>query len=71
MSVHSTNAFRHAAELVGTEIRSFYHSVPNFSLQKEEGCLYSVVEKAIVKMPKKTQIHTGGLAAQFIDFCTP
>jgi len=29
----------------------------------------SVVEKAIVKMQKKTQRHTRGLGAHFIDFC--
>jgi len=68
MSVHSTDAFRHATELVGTEIRSFCHSMPNFTLQKGESFLDSVVEKAIMKMQKKTQRHTRGLAAQFIDF---
>jgi len=45
-------------------------SIPNVTLQKGEGCLDSVVEKAIMKMQKKTQRHTRGLAAQFIDFCT-
>jgi len=45
--------------------------MPNFTLQKVEGCLDSVVEKSIMKMQKKTQRHTKGLAAQFIDFCTP
>ena len=40
----------------------------NFTLQKGEGCLDSVVEKAIMKMQKKTQRHTRGLTAQFIDF---
>jgi len=40
----------------------------NFTLQKGEGCLDSVVEKAIMKMQKKTQSHVRGLAAQFIDF---
>jgi len=44
--------------------------MPNFTLQKEEGCLDSVVEKAIMKMQKKTQRHTRGLSTQFIDFCT-
>ena len=43
-------------------------SMPNFTLHKGEGCLYSIVEKAIMKMQKKTQRHTRGLAAQFIDF---
>jgi len=43
-------------------------SMPNFTLQKREGCLNSVVEKAIMKMQKKTERHTRGLAAQFIDF---
>jgi len=43
-------------------------SMPNFTLQKREGCLDSVVEKTIMKMEKKTQRHTRGLAAQFIDF---
>jgi len=43
-------------------------SMPNFTLQKGEGCLDSVVEKAIMKMQKKTQRHTRDLAAQFIDF---
>jgi len=43
-------------------------SMPNFTLQKREGCLDSVVEKAIMKMQKKTQRHTRGLVAQFIDF---
>ena len=43
-------------------------SMPNFTLQKGEGCLDSVVEKAIMKMQKKTQRHTRGIAAQFIDF---
>jgi len=43
-------------------------SMPNFTLQKGEGCLDPVVEKAIMKMQKKTQRHTRGLAAQFIDF---
>jgi len=42
--------------------------MPNFTLQKREGCLDSVVEKTIMKMEKKTQRHTRGLAAQFIDF---
>ena len=42
--------------------------MPNFTLQKREGCLNSVVEKAIMKMQKKTERHTRGLAAQFIDF---
>jgi len=42
--------------------------MPNFTLQKREGCLDSVVEKAIMKMQRKTQWHTRGLAAQFIDF---
>ena len=40
----------------------------NFTLQKGEGCLDSVVETAIMKMQKKTQQHTRGLAPQFIDF---
>ena len=31
--------------------------MPNFTLQKGEGCLDSVVEKAIMKM-QKTQRHT-------------
>ena len=43
-------------------------SMPNFTLQKGEGCLDSVVDKVIMKMQKKTQQHTRGLAAQFIDF---
>jgi len=43
-------------------------STPNFTLQKGEGCLDSVVEKAIMKMQKKTLWHTRGLAAQLIDF---
>jgi len=43
-------------------------SLPNFTLRKAEGCLDSVVEKAIMKMQKKAQRHTRGLAAQFIDF---
>jgi len=43
-------------------------SIPNFTLQKGEGCLDSIVEKAIMKMQKKTQRHTKGLAMQFIDF---
>jgi len=68
MSVHSADAFRHATELVGTKIQSFCHSMPNFTLQKGKGFLYSVVEKSIMKMQKKTQRHTRGLAAQFIDF---
>jgi len=42
--------------------------MPNFTLQKGEGCLDSDVETAIMKMQKKTQRHTRGLAAQFIDF---
>jgi len=42
--------------------------MPNFTLQKREGCLDSVVEKAIMKMQKKTQRHTRGLVAQLIDF---
>jgi len=42
--------------------------MPNFTLQKGESCLDSVVEKAIMKMQKKTQRHTRGLAGQFIDF---
>jgi len=42
--------------------------MPNFTLQKGEGCLDSVVEKAIMKMQKKTQWNTRGLAVQFIDF---
>jgi len=43
-------------------------STPNFTSQKGEGCLDSVVENAIMKRQKKTQRHTRGLAAQFIDF---
>ena len=43
-------------------------SMSNFTLQKGGGCLDSVVEKAIMKMQKKTQRHTRGLAVQFIDF---
>jgi len=43
-------------------------SMPNFTLQKGEGCLDLVVEKAIMKMQKKTKRHMRGLAAQFIDF---
>jgi len=39
-----------------------FASIPNFTLQKGEGCLDSVVEKAIM-MQKKTQRHTRGLAA--------
>jgi len=42
--------------------------MPNFTLQKGEGCLDSVAEKAIMKMQKKTQWHTRGLAAQFIEY---
>jgi len=42
--------------------------MPNFTLHKGEGYLDSVVEKAIMKMQKKTQRHTRGLAARFIDF---
>jgi len=40
--------------------------MPNFTLEKGEGCLDSVVEKVIMKMQKKTQWHTR--SAQFIDF---
>jgi len=42
--------------------------MPNFTLQKREGCLDSVVEKAIMKMQKKTQHLTRGLDAQFTVF---
>jgi len=42
--------------------------MPNFTLQKGDGCLDSVVEKAIMKMQRKTQPHTRGLGAQFINF---
>jgi len=42
--------------------------MPSFTLRKGEGCLDSVVEKAIRKMQKKTQRHTRGLNAQFSDF---
>jgi len=35
--------------------------MPNFTLQKGEGCLDSVVEKAIMKM-QKTQRHTRAVA---------
>jgi len=42
--------------------------MPNFTLQKGEGCLNSVVARAIMKMQKKTQPHTRGSTAQFIDF---
>jgi len=52
---------------VGTETWIFV-SMPNFTLQKGEGCVDSVAEKAIMKMQKKTQRHTRDLAAQFIDF---
>jgi len=38
------------------------------TLQKGEGCLDLVVEKAIMKMQKKTQRHMRGLATQLIDF---
>jgi len=66
MSVHSTDAFRHATD---SWVQRYEVSVsmPNVTLQKE-GCLDSIVEKAITKMQKKTQRHTRGLAAQFIDF---
>jgi len=70
MLVHSTDAFRHATQLAGTEIWSFCQHA-QFDLQKEECCFYSVVEKNIVKLQKKTEWHTRGLDAQFIDFCTP
>jgi len=43
-------------------------SMSNFTLQKGEACLDSVVEKYIMKMQKKTQRHLRGLAAQFINF---
>jgi len=43
-------------------------SMPIFTVQKGEGCFASFVEKAIMKMQKKTQRHTRGLAVQFIDF---
>ena len=43
-------------------------SLPYFTLRKVEGCLDSIVEKAIMKMQEKTQRHTRDLAAQFIDF---
>jgi len=43
----------------------------NFTLQKGKDCLDSVVEKVIMKMQKKTQRRTRGLAAQFIAFCMP
>jgi len=69
MSVHWTDAFRHATELVGSLQRyKVFVSMPNFSLQKGDGCLDSVVEKAIMKMQKKTQRLARGLAVQFIDF---
>jgi len=42
--------------------------MPNFTLEKGEGCLDSVVEKVIMKMQKKTQRQTRGLSTQFIDF---
>jgi len=42
--------------------------MPNFTLQKGEGCFDSVVEKANMKMQTKSQRHTRGLAAQFIEF---
>jgi len=41
--------------------------MPNFTLEKAEGCLDSVVEKVIMEMQKKTQGHTRSLAAQCID----
>jgi len=70
MSVHSTDAFRHATELVGTEIWSFCQHAQVYFAERR-GYLDSVVEKAIMKMQKKTQRHTRGLATQFVDFCTP
>jgi len=45
--------------------------MPNFTLQKGEGCLDSVVEKAIMKMQKKTQWHMRGLSRSLLFFCTP
>jgi len=42
--------------------------MPNFTLHKGEDCLDSVIERAIMKMQKKTQRDARGLAAQFIDF---
>jgi len=54
MSVHSTDAFRHATELVATEVWSFCQHAQfyfaNFTLQL---CPDSVVEKVIMKMQKK------------------
>jgi len=46
----------------------FLSACPILLLLKGEGCLDSVVEKAIMKMLTKTQRHKRGLAAQFIDF---
>jgi len=57
MSVHSTDGFRHATELVAQRYRIFV-SMPNFTLQKVEGGLDLVVEIAIMKMQKKAQRHT-------------
>ena len=43
-------------------------SMPNFTLQKREGRLDPLVEKAIMKMQKKTPRHTKGLACSLSIF---
>jgi len=67
VSVHSTDAFRHATELMGTAMWSFCQHT-QFYFGERRCCLDSVVEKVIMQMQKKTQRHTRSLAAQFIDF---
>jgi len=67
MSVHSTDAFRQATELVGTEIWSFCQRA-QFYFTEKRGLSWFSCLKGIMKMQKRTQRRTKGLAAQFIDF---
>jgi len=76
----NTNRFRRSAmSVLSTDVFAMrqnwwvqrygvFVSMPNFTWEKGEGCLNSVVARAIMKMQKKTQPHTRGLTAQFIDF---
>jgi len=67
MSVHSTDAFHHATELVGTEIWSFCQHA-QFCFAVRRGLSWFSWWKSHHENAEKTQRHTRVLAAQFIDF---
>jgi len=67
MSIHSTEAFRRATELVGTEIWSFCQHA-QFYFAERRGLSWFSCWKSHHENAEETQPHTRGLAAQFIDF---